>query len=154
MTYQAYIDSLPKKRMGAGCLFFDDNDRFLILKPSYRGGWLLPGGVVEKHESPMAACIREVREEMGVICQPKRLLCLDYVGTKDNYGESLQFVFWGGVISINDVEIDNKEIVDYCFTPAKRAIELLVDSSKRRVYWSLEALRAKETFYLENHERV
>ncbi|MEO0768780.1 MAG: NUDIX hydrolase [Cyanobacteria bacterium J06649_4] len=47
--------------MGAGGLFFDSEGRLLILKPTYRNDWLIPGGVVEANESPRHACMREVR---------------------------------------------------------------------------------------------
>jgi len=30
MSYQSYLDSLPKKRMGAGCLFCDDGGKLFF----------------------------------------------------------------------------------------------------------------------------
>ena len=50
----------------------------IILKPTYKNHWLLPGGVVEANESPRQACIREVKEETDIDCQLTRLLCIDY----------------------------------------------------------------------------
>jgi hypothetical protein len=38
--------------MAAGALFFNHRDEILILKPTYRDDWLIPGGVVELDESP------------------------------------------------------------------------------------------------------
>ena len=154
MSYQKYIDSLPKKRMGAGCLFFDKAHRLLILKPTYRDSWLIPGGVVEANESPREACIREVIEEIGVDCQLERLLCMDYVNSKENYGEALQFVFYGGVIAVEDVRLSDDEISDYCFVPTEQALPLLGKPAQRRIYWSLEGLKTKQFLYLENHEVV
>jgi len=33
--------------MGSGTLFFDSAGRILIVKPSYKDVWEIPGGVVE-----------------------------------------------------------------------------------------------------------
>ena len=40
---KAYHQSLPKKRISAGCLFFDRSRRLLIVKPTYKEGWEIPG---------------------------------------------------------------------------------------------------------------
>ena len=56
----AYYESLPKKRMGAGCLFFNERNEVLLVKPTYKPGWEIPGGVVEDNESPKQCCQREV----------------------------------------------------------------------------------------------
>src|ERR1035441_8047479 len=55
-----YIASLARKRMAAGSLFRDEDGRVLLVDPTYKPTWDLPGGVVEKEESPHAACRREV----------------------------------------------------------------------------------------------
>ncbi|GAB4532071.1 MAG: hypothetical protein Tsb0014_16140 [Pleurocapsa sp.] len=58
MNRQEYLASLPKKIMGAGCLLFNTEGKILIVKPTYKDAWNLPGGVVEANESPRNACIR------------------------------------------------------------------------------------------------
>jgi len=47
MATPDYYKSLPMKRMGSGALFFDSAGRILIVKPSYKDVWEIPGGVVE-----------------------------------------------------------------------------------------------------------
>ena len=59
--------SLPGIPVSAGALIFDRAGRLLILKPTYKSGWTIPGGVMEADgESPWEACRREVREETGI----------------------------------------------------------------------------------------
>jgi 8-oxo-dGTP diphosphatase len=35
--------------------------------PPHEGAWVLPGGMVERDETARAACVREVREETGLV---------------------------------------------------------------------------------------
>ncbi|MGY2115992.1 NUDIX domain-containing protein [Nocardia gipuzkoensis] len=60
------IAGLPRKRMGAGALFVDELDRVLLVEPTYTNYWELPGGVVEADESPYAAVVREIGEELSL----------------------------------------------------------------------------------------
>src|SRR5215469_2715077 len=67
MISDAYnFEAMSKKRMAASALFLNEQGNVLIVKPTYRPDWLLPGGSVEDHESPREACIREVREELSL----------------------------------------------------------------------------------------
>jgi 8-oxo-dGTP diphosphatase len=52
-------------RVAAGALFCDDAGRVLLVKPTYKEGWDLPGGYVEPGETPTEACVREIKEELG-----------------------------------------------------------------------------------------
>ncbi len=53
-------------RVSSGAVFFDSDDRLLLVKPTYKDGWNLPGGAVDAGETPREACVREVREELGI----------------------------------------------------------------------------------------
>ena len=56
-------EGLPAIPVSAGALIFDRAGRLLILKPTYKTGWTIPGGVMEADgETPWEACRREVRE--------------------------------------------------------------------------------------------
>ena len=151
LSRRQYLNRLPKKRMGAGCLFFDREGKILILKPTYRDKWLLPGGVIEANESPRQACIREVKEETGIECQPIRLLCVDYVSDRPHKIESIQFVFYGGTLS-NKMQLDlpNREIASYQFVESSAALSMLGIPSQRRLSSCLPHLDSQITLYLEN----
>ncbi|WP_307873852.1 MULTISPECIES: NUDIX hydrolase [unclassified Frankia] len=43
----------------------DDDSRILIVQPTYRPGWDLPGGVVEQEESPHSAALQHPADELA-----------------------------------------------------------------------------------------
>ena len=99
-----YYKGLPKKRMGVGALFFNEKDELLILKPTYKDYWSIPGGIIDANESPREACIREIKEETGLNISSVKFLCVDYCRNLGNEkGESLQFMFYGGILSENQI---------------------------------------------------
>ena len=154
MNTQAYLESLPKKRMGAGCLFFNNNGKILIIKPNYKDTWSIPGGVVEINESPRQACIREVKEEIGVKCQLEKLLCVDYISKTSNSNESLQFIFLGRIISEEEIVIADNEISAYQFLEPEKALSLLSHRLRRRVGKCLENLDNDRYLYLEDQQLI
>jgi 8-oxo-dGTP diphosphatase len=143
--------------MGAGCLFFNTEGKILVVKPIYRDTWNLPGGVVEANESPQNACIREVREEIGIEIKPERLLCIDYTSQNEQAIESLQFIFFGGILAqetISGIEIATDEISAYQFLPPKQALTLVSNKLARRVNKCLTISERDEMLYLEDQEEV
>jgi len=69
--------------MAASALFRDEAGRVLLVEPTYKPVWDLPGGAVEAEESPHAACRREVHEELGLDRSPGRVLAVDWVPSRD-----------------------------------------------------------------------
>jgi 8-oxo-dGTP diphosphatase len=70
---------LPAIPVSAGALIFDRAGGLLIVKPTYKSGWTIPGGVMEADgETPWQACRREVREETGIEVRKGRLACMDF----------------------------------------------------------------------------
>ena len=61
-----YTATLPAKRAAAAVLFTDPEGRVLLVEPTYKPTWEIPGGTVELNESPFAAAAREVKEELGL----------------------------------------------------------------------------------------
>jgi ADP-ribose pyrophosphatase YjhB (NUDIX family) len=98
-----YVAGLARKRMAAGVLFRDRDDRVLLVEPSYKPNWEIPGGAVEADESPWATASRELVEELGLDRPLGRLLVVDYVLPQDSRPEGVVFVFDGGVLDKTDL---------------------------------------------------
>jgi ADP-ribose pyrophosphatase YjhB (NUDIX family) len=60
--------------IGAFAVIFDEASRVLLCHRTDRDMWNLPGGRVEPQESPWAAVVREVEEEVGLLVRVERLL--------------------------------------------------------------------------------
>ena len=153
-----YYKNLPKKRMGAGSIFLDEKGNVLVVKPSYKDGWSIPGGTVDEDESPKQACIREVKEEISLSIDNVRFLCVDY-GPKehdhDGKSESLQFIFYGGILdknSISKIKLDSRELTEFRFVTVSEAEKLLSQKLARRLPKCVEAIKTGTSVYLENGE--
>lgn len=78
---------------GAHVLATDDEGRILVVRTTYLGpGWMLPGGRVERGETPHAAAVRETREETGLDARIERLVLIDA-----HRASNVSFVFTGHV---------------------------------------------------------
>lgn len=154
---RAFFATLPRKRMAAGALFLDGAGRLYLVKPTYREGWLIPGGVVEADEAPSAACRREVAEELGIAPPVGRLLCVEYLSEYDGYTESVQFIFDGGVLTAErmaQIQLQTSELAEGRFASAAEASQLLNPRLAVRVAFALDALTTGRTHYLENGQLV
>ena len=157
MATEEYYKTRPMKRMGAGALFTDSKGDVLIVKPSYKEGWEVPGGVVELNESPRKAVEREIKEEIGLDKRLSKLLCLDYQDPYDIKTESLMFIFDGGILSQDDIasiKLDGKELIEFKLAPLDEACKLLSPVLARRIQQSVLAKSHNTAVYLENRELV
>jgi len=146
----------PTKRMAADCLFTDEAGRVLILDPPYKEAWDLPGGIVERGESPRLAAQREIQEELGLAVEPGALLVVDWVAQSGDFTEIVALLFDGGVLGPADIDamvLDPSEVQRHRFVSLGDAEGLLEAGQLARVAAGLEALACGRTAYLENGAR-
>lgn len=120
-------------RVAAGALIRDAEGRILIVRPTYKDGWDIPGGYVEPGESPAAACRREMGEELGLDRKPGRLLLVDWAPHPEE-GDKLLFVFDGGTLSsLDDITPDGEEIAEVNFVQVSEIGGLMPARLVRRI---------------------
>ena len=131
---------LPAIPVSAGALIYDQAGRLLILKPTYKTGWTIPGGVMEADgETPWDACRREVREECGIEVRSGRLACVDYhPGRPGRPGRpgGIRFLFDCGAAddaALAAISLQAEEIAEYRLVPLEVALSLLRPPIRRRV---------------------
>jgi 8-oxo-dGTP diphosphatase len=148
-----YVASLARKRMAAGALFRDAAGRVLLVEPTYKHTWELPGGAVEKEESPTAACRREVIEELGLDRAVGRVVAIDWVPSRPERPEGLMLVYDGGVLTDADIaaiQLQADELASFAFVEAERVPELVSALLARRIAACVDAVAAGMVVSLEN----
>ena len=135
---------------------WDRKGRLLILKPTYKSGWTLPGGIVEADgETPWEACRREAREECGLRLRRGTLVCVDFPRPRPGRPGGMRFLFDTdafGKQTLADIVLQEEEISDYRLTRVERALNLLSGPIRRRVAATLS--EPGRLSYLEDGRRV
>ena len=143
-AYEAYLAkgnrTQARKRVAAKVLIRDRQDRILLVDPSYKPAWDLPGGMVELNEPPHVAAKREVKEELGLHVRATVLLLVDWVAPHGPWDDSLVLVFDGGVLSddvVNALQPTSDEIERVDLFPATEMNGLLRGDVARRTHRAL-----------------
>jgi ADP-ribose pyrophosphatase YjhB (NUDIX family) len=142
--------------MAAGALFVDAAGRPLLVKPTYKDGWDLPGGYVEPGESPLAACSREVAEELGIRPAIGPLLLVDWA-PNEREGDKLLFVFDGGSLDehlVARIALPAGELERYEYVESAALDQRLPERLARRVATALQAQRRRVTLYAEHGQAI
>ncbi|MFD3512889.1 NUDIX domain-containing protein [Streptomyces sp. NPDC058657] len=131
--------------VAAGVLLFDEDDRVLLVDPTYKPGWEFPGGVVESGEAPARAGVREVAEETGIrLARVPRLLVVDWEPPRPPGFGGLRMLFDGGRLgneTAGQVMLPGPELREWRFVSEREAAGLLPPERYERLRW---ALRARE----------
>ena len=147
-----YYESLPAKRIGAGLLCRDAQNRILLVEPTYKSTWELPGGVVEAGESPAACVAREVLEELGVPLRVGRLLVVDWLPVRPPKTEGVMMQFDGGVLDLSVTDrfrLPPIELVSWRFFSDAELDAVLPDYMARRTRIAITLAASGGAAYLE-----
>jgi 8-oxo-dGTP diphosphatase len=133
-------------------LFLDEDGRVLLVEPTYKEHWDIPGGYVEEGETPTEACAREVAEELGLEVTPGHLLVVDWAPIEGE-GDKILFVFDGGTLTANEttaIRLDSMELAAYEFVDVGALTDRLIPRLARRLAAAVNARKAGRTQYLEH----
>ncbi len=146
---------LPRIPASSGALIFDETGRLLIVNPTYKKHWTIPGGIMEADgETPWEACRREVREEVGLDVERARLAAVDFLRPKRSAPGGMRFLFDCGAFDdavLATVTLQQEELSEHLLVDPARAFELLSGPLRRRVG---AALGASECVYLEDGQPI
>ncbi|KOG91878.1 NUDIX domain-containing protein [Streptomyces varsoviensis] len=154
MAENEHEQRMSRPRMAAGALFFDSRDpsRVLLVRPSYKPKWEIPGGYVETGESPLAACRREVEEELGLTPAIGQLLVIDWAPSPAE-GDKVLYVFDGGELTPDataSIKLDSDELLAAEFHSAEDLDQLLIPRLARRVKHAMASRHQGHPAYLEH----
>ncbi|MFJ3234979.1 NUDIX domain-containing protein [Streptomyces sp. NPDC086787] len=139
--------------LASGVLLFDEEDRVLLVDPTYKAGWEFPGGVVEPGEAPARAGMREVAEETGIrLGDVPRLLVVDWEEPAPPGFGGLRLLFDGGRLESGEasrVLLPGPELRAWRFATEQEAAEMLPPVRYERLRWALRARERGSALYLE-----
>jgi 8-oxo-dGTP pyrophosphatase MutT (NUDIX family) len=142
-----------RKRVAAHVIFRDGGGRILLVDPTYKPDWDLPGGMAEANEPPLEAARRELQEELGLENRPSALLCVDWVSPHGPWDDALMFLFDGGILSSGEIarlRLLDGELAAFRFCAPEEASGLLRPYVWARVSAALEALSDGRVRYLQD----
>jgi 8-oxo-dGTP diphosphatase len=143
--------------MAAGALIRHHDGRVLLVEPVYKNYWEIPGGCVEAGESPYAAAVRELKEELGISVLPGRLLVVDWVPPRPRHTEGVMFVYDGGILDQPrqaEIRLPEGELRSWAWNTVAQAEARLSDLLARRVHAAQLAATEGVTKYLEDGNQV
>ncbi|CAL9351184.1 hypothetical protein SUDANB121_00480 [Nocardiopsis dassonvillei] len=147
-----FFAGLPATRGAAGALILSPAGGVLLVERPYRPDqpWGLPGGIIERDESPLAACRRELEEELGVRAAVRRLVAVDWVPGEGVRTTALHWLFTADLPPGAEPRLPPEELSGWMWAAPDRMGALLAPHTARRVRAGLAAAAAGETVYLEN----
>jgi 8-oxo-dGTP diphosphatase len=141
MSQDQHGEAFAAPRVAAGVLYFDGAERVLLVHPTYKEGWELPGGYLMPGETPTSALRREILEELGTPLPVGELLVVDWAPS-EREGDKVLFVFDGGELSEEQlavIRVDGVEIDCYGYYGRTEIDGVLIPRLARRVHVAIEA---------------
>ncbi|MFE7011056.1 NUDIX domain-containing protein [Streptomyces sp. NPDC057651] len=152
MAVNEHEAKMAHPRMAAGALFFDAAGRILMVEPTYKDYWEIPGGYVENGESPLHAAVREVREELGITPPLGRLLAVDWAPSAGE-GDKVLYVFDGGQLTPEDlsrITLQAEELKSFEFLAPDEIEQRTISRLARRIFAAIKARSEASLVYLEH----
>jgi 8-oxo-dGTP diphosphatase len=149
-----YLAGLPAVYVGVAALITDSAGRVLIVKPTYKPGWEIPGGAMDPDEYPRETLRRELGEEIGFPLEPGRLLSVDFCLARPvRPRPSIMYIYDCGTLDealCGRIRLPAEELSEHRFLPVNQLEGLLRGRLLRRVLAAAAQRAAGGTAELEN----
>lgn len=149
------LHQVTRAAVAAGALFIDQQGRVLLVRPTYKPYWDIPGGYVESGESPYDGCRREVLEELGIEPPIGELIAVDWAPHPSD-GDKLLFIFDGGHLPYamtSAIKLQEQELSEYRFIAIEDLPQFTITRLADRLKQALVARANRHPTYLERGER-
>ncbi|MGW3952594.1 NUDIX domain-containing protein [Streptomyces sp. NPDC004752] len=142
-----------RKRVAADVLLRDPAGRVLLVNPTYKPDWDLPGGMAESNEPPEETAGRELLEELGLKITVNGLLVVDWVAPHGPWDDQIAFIFDAGVLpqdQADQLHPRDEELSEVAFVEPEEARARLGERIRRRFTAAMTALTAGHPLYLRD----
>ncbi|MGW7521597.1 NUDIX domain-containing protein [Streptomyces sp. NPDC054796] len=103
----------------------------------------MPGGMAETNESPLAAGVRELAEELGAQVTATGLLCVEWVEPHGPWDDMIAFIFDGGTLHAPQaahLAPQDAEVSEHRFFEVETGLSLLPARQRARAAHALRTL--------------
>ncbi len=116
-----------RKKVSVGGISLDGEGHILLVNPSYKERWDLPGGILEAGEDPVTGLRREIREELGIDCQVGELRAVDYGASDWEGAEVLMLTFMVRLDTCSPADFDfaDGEITEAAYHEPETALTMV-----------------------------
>jgi 8-oxo-dGTP pyrophosphatase MutT (NUDIX family) len=131
------------------CVFDKEYSRILMLKRKHnkewedKGGWGNVGGSVEPGETPVEACIREAKEEIGIDMKPEDLSLVHVRKVPETEPYEYIMHFYATSIDNKSAIILNDESYEYRWFGLDELPDNMLDGKKDILEWRGMAIKHK-----------
>ncbi|WP_116247855.1 NUDIX hydrolase [Nocardiopsis sp. FIRDI 009] len=156
MTEEEFYAGLPATRGAAGAVIRSESGGVLLVRRTYvpERPWGVPGGVIEADESPLAACRRELREELGVEARVLRVAVVDWVPASPPRTTALQWLFTAQLPEDAELRLPADELSGWAWHDPGDLHEVLSPNTARRMLAALTVADGGGPLYLEDGRPV
>ncbi|MFB4302228.1 NUDIX domain-containing protein [Actinomadura sp. NTSP31] len=141
--------NIASPQTAAHAVLTDSRGLVLLVHPTYKGRWHLPGGYVHEGELPSAGVAREVREELSI--SPAFPPSPALVAWAPNAGDRLLLYYSAklSALQVREVRTDGHEIIGFQWCDQDSLNQWLHPALADRVRLTLEASRRGQSLFTE-----
>lgn len=133
-----WLDKKYKRVSSAAMILEDESGRLVSVKAVYKNYWGLPGGIIDRGETPKEAAIRETLEETGIEVDPSGVTFLAVVNRHSDKAQTYQFLFKAPLTRsmLEGVQLQASEIEDYALITKEQVVSRDRRYAKALSYWA------------------